>query len=128
MASLIVTTENQQQLEGGKVGYGSCTVWTKYGETSLYEIRLSAKAASMVSEGDTIEWWRGQHDGPVQDCTGQIVKKNGQKIQLTGYADIGVGTGHPPYLGLKMEKAHRLVCENGKKKIELVGTDRPVIL
>ena len=69
MASLIVTTENQQQLEGGKVGYGSCTVWTKYGETSLYEIRLSAKAASMVSEGDTIEWGRGQSYGPVQDCT-----------------------------------------------------------
>ena len=127
MASLIVTKE-QELLEGGKVGYGSCIVWTKYGEMKMYEIRLSAKAASMVSEGDTIEWGRGQSYGPVQDCTGQIIKKNGQKIQLTGYADIGVGTGHPPYLGLKMEKTHRLVEENGKKKIELVDTNRPLIL
>ena len=115
MPSLIVTAHNQELLEGGKVGYGTSTVWTRYGASTTYEVRLSAKAASMVEDGDTIEWWRGQNYGPVQDCAGQIIKPDNRRIQLTGSADLGIHTGHPPHLGLKMKQACKLVWEYDSK-------------
>ena len=111
MATLIVTANNQVALEGGKVGYGSCTMSSRHGSYETYAVRLSSKAASMVELGDTLEYWRGKSDWCIVDCGGQIIKADGRRIQLTGSADLGIDTGHPPHLGLKMIQAPKLCWE-----------------
>lgn len=111
MTSLIVTANNQTILEGGKVGYGSCTMGSRSGDYETYAVRLSSKAASLVELGDTLEYWKGKTDWCIQDAGGQIIKSDGRKIQLTGSADLGIDTGHPPHLGLLMIQAPKLCWE-----------------
>lgn len=111
MSSLVVTVENTTVLEGGKVGYGSTNFSCRGGSYQTYAVRLSAKAASLVELGDTIEYWRGKTDWCTVECSGQIIKANGKKIQLYGYADNGIDTGHSPHLGLKMIQAPKLAWE-----------------
>ena len=111
MTTLIVTADNQVALEGGKVGYGTCTMGSRSGSYETYAVRLSSKAASLVEIGDTIEYWRGKSDWCIQDAGGQIIKADGRKIQITGSADNGIDTGHPPHLGLKMIQAPKLCWE-----------------
>ena len=111
MTTLIVNANNQVALEGGKVGYGSCTMYCRGGSYETYAVRLSSKAAGFVEIGDTIEYWKGATDWCVVDCNGQIIKADGRKIQLTGSADNGIDTGHPPHLGLEMIQAPKLCWE-----------------
>lgn len=111
MATLIVTADNQVTLEGGKIGYGTCTMGSRSGSYETYAVRLSSKAASLVEIGDTIEYWRGATDWSSVECSGQIIKVDGRKIQLTGWGDNGIDTGHPPHLGLKMVQAPKLCWE-----------------
>lgn len=111
MASLIVTADNQVALEGGKVGYGSCTMSSRHGSYETYAVRLSSKAVTLVELGDTLEYWKGKTDWCIQDAGGQIIKSDGRKIQLTGSADLGIDTGHPPHLGLLMVQAPTLCWE-----------------
>jgi hypothetical protein len=111
MTSFVVTAINQTPLEGGKVGYGKVTMSSRHGSYETYAVRLSGKTASMVEIGDTLEYWRGKSDWCVVECGGQIIKSDGKKIQLTGSADIGIDTGHPPHLGLKMIQAPKMEWE-----------------
>ena len=112
MASLIVTAENSRVLDGGKVGYGTCTMGSRSGNYETYAVRLSSKAASLVKIGDTLEYWKGKTDWCIQDAGGQIIKSDGRRIQLTGSADLGIDTGHPPHLGLLMIEAPKLCWES----------------
>lgn len=111
MTSLVVTADNQRLLDGGKVGYGTYTMSSRHGSYETYAVRLSSKAAAFVEIGDTIEYWKGATDWCVVDCGGQIIKADGRRIQLTGSADNGIDTGHPPHLGLKMVQAPKLCWE-----------------
>lgn len=111
MTNLVVTAKNQVALEGGKVGYGSCNFFCRGGSYQTYAVRLSSKAASMVAEGDILEYWKGRTDGCYCEAGGQIIKTDGRKIQLTGSADNGIDTGHPPHLGLKMVQVPKLCWE-----------------
>lgn len=111
MSSLIVTADNSRVLDGNKVGYGTCTMSSRHGNYETYAVRLSSKAASMVELGDTIEFHRGATDWCSVDCSGQIIKSDGRRIQLTGSADNGIDTGHPPNLGVLMVEAPKLCWE-----------------
>ena len=123
MKSIIVALDNQVQYEGGKIGYGSRDDWQ-------YEIRLSAKSASLVEVGDVILYWDcGSMDWGTQSCRGVIYKpQTHQIIALTGSRDCGRSTFHPPHLGLEMKKTSRVGKRDDKKILEKVNTDIPSIL
>lgn len=109
---LVITADNQQVLEGGRIGYGRDRYTCRGGGYESYQVRLSAAAAAWAEVGDILRWWRtGPSDMAYQACGGEIVKADGRRIQLKGSMDLGIDTGHPPHLGLKMQQVTKPVWE-----------------
>lgn len=103
MRSLIVTAENRQPLEGGRIAFGQQNFSCRGGSYKAYEVRLSAKAAAYLENGDTLRWWDDSSELPYIECGGEIIKPDGRRIQLRGGRDVGIDTGHPPHLTLRMK-------------------------
>lgn len=111
MQEIIVSADNQRLL-GERIGYGSQEFPGRGRSYETYQIRLSAKAAILVEVGDIIRFWDcGQSDWTYQECDGEIIKADGRRIQLQGSRDLGIDTGHPPHLGLKMSQRLELSWE-----------------
>jgi hypothetical protein len=108
MRTLTVDLSKSVVYAGGKTGYGGVT---NYGNgTWEYTLRLSAKAASLVEDGDIIGYADyGASEMSHQDCRGVIYKPSIHKvIALQGSRDNGIHTGHPTHLGLVMTKTPQL--------------------
>jgi hypothetical protein len=111
MRNLIVTKENRQPLEGGRVSFGEQYFSCRGGSYRTYEVRLSAKAAAYLEDGDELRWWDGPSELPYIACGGEIIKADGRRIQLRGSRDVGIDTGHPPRLTLKMRSRRGVTWE-----------------
>jgi len=111
MKTIILTERNCQYLGGGRVAFGQQDFSCRGGSYSTYEVRLSARAAEYLSNGDTLRWWDGPSELPWVSCGGEILKRDGRRVQLTGSRDVGIDTGHPPHLGLKMKTRKGLVWD-----------------
>jgi len=103
MKSIVVSSENRQPLEGGRVAFGQQQVSCRSGICETYEVRLSANAAALLENGDELQWWDEASDLPTILCKGEIAKLDGRRIQLRGSRDVGIDTGHPPQLTLDMK-------------------------
>lgn len=101
--SITVTSKNCRRLESGRVAIGARQFSGRGGSYETYEIRLSAKAAAYLGEGDTVDWWDCDNVLPCIRCKGEIIKPDGRRIQLNGCRDVGIDTGHPPHMGLTMK-------------------------
>lgn len=102
MNSLIVTAETPRSAEKGMIELGEKTVSRRGKNYRTYEVRLSSTAAKIVENGDVINWWDSSSDLPCIELEGEIIKKN-KRYQLKGYRDVGIDSGHPPHLSLKMK-------------------------
>lgn len=77
-----------------------------------YQVRLSPKAANLCQPGDQIRVWdAGQSEFAYVPCEGEIIKPSGWRIQLRGSRDIGIHTGHPPHMSLKMQQTLKVCWE-----------------
>jgi hypothetical protein len=106
-----VTSSNVVELEGGRIGIGEQDFSCRAGSYKTYQVRLSQSAAKYLEEGDIIEVWDGRSELPYVECGGQIIKSSGERIQLKGSRYVGIDTGHPPHLGLKMIQSPQLTWE-----------------
>lgn len=102
MKSLVVAC-NRLPLTGGRVAFGEQDFSCRGGSYRTYEVRLSARAAQYLEDNDELRWWDGPSELPYISCGGEIVKSDGRRFQLKGSRDVGIDTGHPPQLTLKMK-------------------------
>ena len=111
MKSIIVAADNFEIVHGGRMTLGRQEFGCRGGSYETYQVRLSASASAHVEVGDTINFWDGRSELPSIDCGGEIVKADGSRIQLDGCRDVGIDTGHPTHLGLKMQTRKGLTWE-----------------
>jgi hypothetical protein len=112
MPELIVTPESREASPSGGTCFGTSRMSGRGRSYETYGVYLSAKAAALVEDGDTLSWGDyGRSDWTYQGSCGRIKKPSGQNICLIGSRDLGIDTGHPPHLRLEYEQTWKIEWE-----------------
>ncbi len=72
-----------------------------YNDAAAFDTIYVSAAAGPLATGDQLVVWDTLSDTFVISMEGYIQKPSGKKVYLEGCRDVGIRTGHPPYMGLK---------------------------
>jgi len=112
----------------GSALIGKCSFGSRNGDYETYAVRLSKSAFAMLEYGDILTFGTGKCEWCVCDATGEILKPDGTRIKLTGTADIGIDTGHPPHLKLEYVQTWKLQWDTCPYEYEKTLAKLPLTL
>ena len=68
------------------------------GQETSEKYNLAKSIQQIAVDGSKLEWWRASNDLPCISLEGRLTTPDGLIYSLEGSEDVGIHSGHPPYL------------------------------
>ena len=68
------------------------------GQETSEKYNLEKSVQQIAVDGSKVEWWRSSNDLPYICLEGRLTTPDGLTYPLEGGEDVGIHSGHPPYL------------------------------